>query len=109
MRGHLLNWPAVARLLGTIAVAVAIIATAIYLHRHVRQTQSVEPTEMRLQPSDELRRGLAYCQSLGATARGDRDCEAAWAENRRRFFGDGAAGVRLNPSASAKMGSTSHP
>lgn len=109
MRGRLLNWPAVARLLGFIAVAVAIAAAVIHLPRHEPQTRSVEPAKLRLQPSDELLRELAHCQSLGAAANDDRDCDAAWAENRRRFFSGDAPGVRPGPSASARSGSTSHP
>jgi conjugative transfer region protein TrbK len=98
MRGRLLNWPAVARLLGYIAVAVAIMATAIHVARHGYPTVSSGQTKRRVQ-SDELLRELARCQSLGGTAKGDRDCEAAWAENRRRFFGDGGTSVR--PAAAA--------
>lgn len=109
MRGRLLNWPAVARLLGFIAVAVAIAAAVIHLHRHEWQTRSVEPTKLHLLSSDELLRELAHCQSLGATATDHRDCEAVWAENRRRFFGDGTTGVRPGPHASAGSGSASQP
>lgn len=37
---------------------------------------------------DELER----CRTLGPADRPDDRCEAAWAENRRRFFGDHAKG-----------------
>ncbi len=33
-------------------------------------------------------RELMRCQLLGTAAQGDARCAAAWAENRRRFFGD---------------------
>jgi conjugative transfer region protein TrbK len=31
---------------------------------------------------------MARCQALGMAAENDAACQAAWAENRRRFFSD---------------------
>ena len=36
--------------------------------------------------SDPLAPELARCQAIGMAAKDDAACEAAWAENRRRFF-----------------------
>ncbi|GGF11521.1 hypothetical protein GCM10011611_16470 [Aliidongia dinghuensis] len=37
---------------------------------------------------DPLALALARCQALGPAAEQDADCQATWAENRRRFFND---------------------
>ncbi len=34
---------------------------------------------------------MARCQALGMAAENDADCQAAWAENRHRFFNDSPA------------------
>ncbi len=31
---------------------------------------------------------MAHCQTLGMAAENDAACQAAWAENRRRFFNE---------------------
>ncbi|WP_432763531.1 putative entry exclusion protein TrbK-alt [Brevundimonas aurifodinae] len=36
---------------------------------------------------DPVRAGLQRCNDLGSAALDDAGCRAAWAENRRRFFG----------------------
>ena len=60
---------------------------AAALHRH---NDPIRPP-LRLGPSTStsdgpLARELARCQSIGMAAKDDMRCEAAWAENRRRFF-----------------------
>jgi conjugative transfer region protein TrbK len=37
-------------------------------------------------PSDPLAHELARCRAIVMASKDDADCEAAWAENRRRFF-----------------------
>ncbi len=84
MRGRLLNLPAIARALGFGLVAIAIVAATL----HFREAPS-RPRDQAASPaaafdllSDEMKR----CQLLANEAKDDADCEAAWAENRRRFF-----------------------
>jgi conjugative transfer region protein TrbK len=48
---------------------------------------SVEaPSVITPVPGDRLARELARCRAIGMAAKDDVACEAAWAENRRRFF-----------------------
>jgi conjugative transfer region protein TrbK len=72
------------RALGLIAIAVVIVATAIYL-RHDEELAR-EPLPAPSAPSDPLARELARCQGIGMAAQDDAGCIAVWAENRRRFF-----------------------
>lgn len=81
MRSRRYRIPAITRTVGYLAVAAAIAATALHL-RHEQATPA--PSVSR----DPLGAQLARCQAIGMAAMGDRDCEAAWAENRRHFFGD---------------------
>jgi conjugative transfer region protein TrbK len=37
------------------------------------------------------RSALAHCRALGQAGGADPTCQAAWADQRRRFFGDGRA------------------
>jgi conjugative transfer region protein TrbK len=84
MRGRPFQIQAIARAAGYIAVAVAIAAAAL----HFRQNGSGTSTSLRTLSieSDPLAPELARCQSIGMAAKDDAACEAAWAENRRRFF-----------------------
>ena len=84
MRGRLFNLRAVARAAGFAFVGVAIVATAIHLGRD----QAVpRPARTVVTPqTDPLVREIKRCEALGMAAEQDARCEAAWAENRRRFF-----------------------
>jgi conjugative transfer region protein TrbK len=84
MRGRPFQIQAIARAAGYIAVAVAIAAAAL----HFRQNGAGTSTSLRTPSieSDPLAPELARCQSIGMAAKDDAACEAAWAENRRRFF-----------------------
>ena len=84
MRGRPFQIQAIARAAGYIAVAVAIAAAAL----HFRQNGAGTSTSLRTPSieSDPLAPELARCQSIGMVAKDDPACEAAWAENRRRFF-----------------------
>jgi conjugative transfer region protein TrbK len=63
-------------------VAAAIIAASIHL-RHA-DTSASAPAGMA---ATSGRNGpLARCRAIGMAAKDDAACEAAWAENRRRFF-----------------------
>jgi len=84
MRGRLLNLSAVARAVGFALVAVAIVAATLHFRAAPSRwpDHTASPAAISDPRSDELRR----CQVLAAQAKDDADCEAAWAESRRRFF-----------------------
>jgi conjugative transfer region protein TrbK len=84
MRGRLLNLPAIARAAGFVLVAVAIVAATLHFRETPPRTEqrSAGPAA----PSDQFSEELKRCQVLAARAKDDAACEAAWAENRRRFF-----------------------
>ena len=84
MRSWLFNFRAVARVAGFAIVTVAILAAAIHLGR---DEPSPRPPRTVVPPlADPLLREVKRCETLGVTAEQDARCEAAWAENRRRFF-----------------------
>jgi conjugative transfer region protein TrbK len=84
MRGRLLNFPAIGRASGFALVAVAIIVAAVHF---ARDTPGIPPHPADASaPADPLASELNRCQALAMPARDDAACEAAWAENRRRFF-----------------------
>jgi conjugative transfer region protein TrbK len=75
---------AIARVAGYVAVAAVIGATVLT----VRHNDMDTPASARAPAtgSDPLASELARCQTIGMAAKDDAACEAAWAENRRRFF-----------------------
>ncbi|MGO8918171.1 MAG: putative entry exclusion protein TrbK-alt [Stellaceae bacterium] len=84
MRGRPLTIAAIGRAAGFALVAAAIVVTGI----HFRHEDAGQPTSLTTPStaSDPLARELAHCQAIGMAAKDDAACEAAWAENRRRFF-----------------------
>ena len=94
MRGRLLNFPAIGRAAGFVLVAVAIVATAVHFAHDPRSGRQ-RPTEVSTS-ADPLASEMRRCQALAMAAKDDAACEAAWAENRRRFFT-----YRPTPSAAA--------
>ena len=94
MRGRLLNFPAIGRAVGFALVAAAIIAAAVHFEHEARSVRP-HPAEASA-PVDPLASELNRCQALAMAAKDDAACEAAWAENRRRFFT-----YRPAPSAAA--------
>ena len=76
---------ATARAIGLLAIGAAIVATDEHLRQH-----SVTPADRAaagaVAPRDPLARELLRCQAIGIKAEGDAACEAAWTQNRRRFF-----------------------
>jgi conjugative transfer region protein TrbK len=84
MRGRLLNIPSVARAAGFALVVTAMVATAIHLGRH---ESAPRPAGTIVAPqTDPLAHEITRCEALGMAAGQDAGCEAAWAENRQRFF-----------------------
>lgn len=84
MRGRLLNFPAIGRALGFVFVAVAIVAAAVHFAQDAPSARQ-QPAEAPAS-ADPLASEMLRCQALAMAAKDDAGCEAAWAENRRRFF-----------------------
>jgi conjugative transfer region protein TrbK len=103
MRVRLLETRAFGRGLGLIAIALLIIMAALRVHRGEGFTPSAPPAPSL--SSDPLARELARCRAISLAAADDADCKAAWAENRRPFFGspalDGAATPRKGETTPA--------
>ena len=74
----------------------AIVATAVYFAHDARSAHP-HPTEASAS-ADPLASEMRRCQALAMAAKDDAGCEAAWAENRRRFFT-----YRPAPSAAATL------
>ena len=89
MRGRLLDIPAISRAAGCVLVAAAIIAAAVQFHRNgLARPMAEPPATSRIDP---LAEAMARCQALGMAAENDAACQAAWAENRHRFFNESPA------------------
>jgi len=93
-----------ARIGAIIFVAIAITMTAIEMSRPPAPAR--EGAALVANPSataDPLLIELRRCQSLGQAGASDPDCLRAWAENRRRFLGDGARpAARIADATSAQ-------
>ncbi|HEY0622328.1 putative entry exclusion protein TrbK-alt [Sphingomonas sp.] len=68
-----------------LGVAVAMAARA--LRGTSQPTEAARSRPETVAPADPLEARLRRCQQAGEAAGSDRDCLAAWAENRRRFLG----------------------
>ena len=84
MRRRSFQFQAIARAIGYVVVAATIAAAAFHF-RHDGISASA-PVRGPAIESDPLAPELARCQAIGMAAKDDAACEAAWAENRRRFF-----------------------
>lgn len=78
-----------ARIGAIVFVAVAITATVLELTREPEPQSNTVSAPVSSGASDGVpaRRELRRCQRLGEAATRDRDCLAAWSENRQRFLG----------------------
>ncbi|MEM7683191.1 MAG: putative entry exclusion protein TrbK-alt [Pseudomonadota bacterium] len=66
--------------------AIAALMAAIELQRALEEERSAEPSAVV--SDDPLRETLQRCRTLTPEAlEADIECQAAWEENRRRFFG----------------------
>jgi conjugative transfer region protein TrbK len=83
MRGRLFNRRALGRAFGLAFVAAAIAAVALHLGPSSPRGRSLPDSAT---PAGQLTDDLTRCQDLSIQAKDDTACEAAWAENRRRFF-----------------------
>jgi conjugative transfer region protein TrbK len=100
MRGRFLNMPAVMRAAGFALIAIAIVAAT--LHFRAAPSRLTDHAASSAATSDPLSDELKRCQVLAAQAMDDADCEAAWAESRRRFFTYQPPSTPASPAASAK-------
>jgi conjugative transfer region protein TrbK len=98
MRVHSLETRAFGRGLGLIAIALLVIMAALRIHRGESFTPSAPPAPSL--SADPLGRELARCRAIGLAAADDANCKAAWAENRRRFFGSSASDAASTPQKS---------
>jgi conjugative transfer region protein TrbK len=85
---------------GTTALSAALVAAIVHFEHSApfpHSQSAVTPLK-----DDALARELAHCQQIGSAVKGDARCDAAWAENRQRFFNYGPAHPTpaLPPSAS---------
>jgi len=84
MRTRMLATPALCRAAGFVLVAAAVLLAAIHVPWDDAPARVLPATTPR--GADPLAAELARCQGIGMAAKDDAACEAAWAENRRRFF-----------------------
>ncbi len=99
MRGRVFNLGKIGRAAGLLAVAAAIVATAVHF-RHGAGGGFVSAHDSAAISRRPLADAMARCRAMGLAATGDASCEAAWAENRRRFFTYGASPIPVAPTAS---------
>ena len=86
MRARLLHLSAIARATAFAVVAIAMIATV--LHFHAQSSRVGAQRAEAASGADPLAAELRRCQLIAEEAKDDPACEAAWAQNRRRFFTD---------------------
>ena len=110
MRGGTLAMGAFARTIGILVVLAALAAAAFHLRSSEPQITVRVDSEPFAPLKDPLAGELARCRALGMAAVQDLACEAAWKENRRRFFGDAASASSSPPAPNAvPAGATSGP
>ena len=95
----------ITRVAGFAAVALTILSLGIHF-RHDAAWRAVSHS-VAAPTTDPLARELARCQAISMAASDSTDCEAAWAENRRRFFtyrpaDSAAASRRSDPKTVSK-------
>ena len=84
MRARVLHFSAIARATAFALVAIAMIAAALHFHAQSSRA-GIERTKVAT-GADPLSAELRRCELIAEEAKDDPACEAAWAENRRRFF-----------------------
>lgn len=84
MRARPLHFSAIARATASALVAIAMIAAALHFHAQSSRV-GIQRTKAAT-GADTLAAELRRCELIAEAAKDDPACEAAWAENRRRFF-----------------------
>ena len=95
MRARLRHLPAIARATAFAVVAIAMIAAV--LHFHAQSSRVGIPRTKAVTAGDPLAAELRRCELIAEEAKDDPACEAAWAENRRRFFTYAPSPARTAP------------
>ena len=90
MRPRVFNLEQVGRAGAVLLVAAAVITSALTIHLQDRQRPSAIP----IHAVDPVAVGLERCRGLGTAAADDAQCQAVWAELRRRFFAPPAGAER---------------
>ena len=78
----------VVRIAVIVALAILALAGAIAMQLPDGDRDSPAVPRVAAGSGDWLDEELERCRALGPGDRPDKRCEAAWAESRRRFFGD---------------------
>jgi conjugative transfer region protein TrbK len=104
MRAQSFDIGTLSRIAGFVAVAATVVATSIHLRHDAISAGAPAGAAAPSVQDDPLARELARCRAIGMAAKDDPACEAAWAENRRRFFSGGSPSDRgaapaVNPPA----------
>ena len=86
-KARYINWGCVGPALLYSAAAIAILVGAITLVHRAHHGAPPPTSTLQRTSGGTLARELARCQALGRKAEDDSRRLAAWAENRRRFFG----------------------
>jgi conjugative transfer region protein TrbK len=94
MRAQSFDIGTVSRIAGFVAVAAAVVATSIHLRHDAIGAGAPAGAAVPSEQEGPLARALARCRAIGMAAKDDAACEAAWAENRRRFFSGGSPSDR---------------
>jgi conjugative transfer region protein TrbK len=84
MRARSLHLPAIARATAFALVAITMIAAV--LHFHGQSSRVGTQRAKAASEADQLAAELRRCELIAEEAKDVPACEAAWAENRRRFF-----------------------
>lgn len=90
-----LDRPKVRRVMTLLVAGTVIAGFAAWLVGVDDREERVRERPAAVRATDPLRSELVRCNGLGQAALDDAGCRAAWAENRRRFFG---APNRQSPS-----------
>lgn len=95
MRARLLHLSAIARATGFAVVAITMIAAV--LHFHGQSSRVGTQRAKAATAGDPLAAELKHCELIAKAAKDKPACEAAWAENRRRFFTYAPSPARATP------------
>ena len=104
MRAAPLNVGAWARALGLVAVTIATVMASVHFRDNDSGIVAASKLGLPLHETDPLAGELARCRAIGMAALEDAACEAAWAENRRRFFAAGPAADHTTAPTAAPEG-----
>ncbi|MDR3514014.1 MAG: putative entry exclusion protein TrbK-alt [Caulobacteraceae bacterium] len=85
-----------------IAVLAVIAAAALAASSKPSAKSDPGPAAARPAPSDRPDAAISGCGAIGPEDPGEPRCEAAWAQNRRRFFGVAGRSSEPTPAGEAR-------